>query len=112
MARITLNSLKCVKKSGDAGGNDEVYLELRTDGLHGRLPGEETYWEMGDGETVTINRTYEFLNEFTVEGKEKDTGKDDVLGEFTFKVGATPPSSPLYWTGHESQYELSFTYVA
>ena len=28
MAQITLQSLKCIKKSGDAGQNDEIYLKL------------------------------------------------------------------------------------
>lgn len=109
MATLTLHSLKCVKKTGDAGDNDEVYMNLSTDGLEGRLPGEKTYWEMGDGETQTIGRNYDFINQFTVDVKESDGGSDDFIGSFTFTANNTPPPSPLIMTGEESLYELAFT---
>jgi hypothetical protein len=112
MATITLQSLKCIKKTDDAGSNDEIYLKLRTDGLEGRLPGEKSYWEMGDGETQAINRTYDFREQFTVTEMESDTGSDDVVGEYTFVVQIPPPGSPLVFTGEKSEYELSFAYSA
>lgn len=111
MATLTLHSLKCVKKTGDAGDNDEVYMNLATDGLAGRLPGEKTYWEMGDGETQTIGRTYDFINQFTVDVMEEDSGSDDLIGSFTFTAPNIQPS-PLIMTGHESYYELAFTQTA
>jgi len=112
MATITLKSLKCVKKTDDAGSNDEIYLNLRTDGLSGRLPEDKDYWEMGDGETQNINRTYDFRDQFTVTEMENDAGSDDTVGEFTFVVQVPPPGSPLVFTGEESLYELAFEYTA
>ena len=38
MATLVLDSLTCVKKTGDAGSNDEVYINLSTEGLTGKLP--------------------------------------------------------------------------
>lgn len=109
MATLRLISLTCKKKTGDAGDNDEVYMNLFTDGLEGRLPGEKTYWEMGDGESQTIERNYDFINQFTVDVKESDGGGDDFIGSFTFTAANTPPPSPLIMTGHESYYELFFS---
>ncbi len=112
MAQITLQSLKCIKKSDDAGNNDEIYLKLKTDGLEGKLPSNENYWEMGDGETQAINRTYDFREEFTVTEMEHDTGSDDVIGQYTWVVQIQSAGSPLVFTGHKSQYELAFVYSA
>jgi len=112
MATITLQSLKCIKKTDDAGNNDEIYLKLKTDGLEGRLPLDKDYWEMGDGETQGINRTYDFREQFTVTEMENDTGSDDVVGEYTFVVQIPPAGSPLVFTGHKSEYELFFNYTA
>ena len=112
MARLLLDKLKCVRKTGDPGNNDEVYLDLRTDGLEGRLPGEHTYWEMSNGDTQDVAHPYDFIRDFTVTLKEDDTGNDDIIGEFTFDVNIAPPGSPLVFTGEGSHYELTFTMTA
>ena len=93
MATLVLESLTCVKKTGDAGSNDEVYINLATEGLTGKLPENSDYWEMSDGQTQAIDRTYEFV------------------GTFTFDTGITPPGSPLEFTGEGGDYELTFTYA-
>ena len=112
MARLSLDKLKCIRKTDDPGNNDEVYLDLRTDGLEGRLPGSSTYWEMSNGDTQDIGRAYDFIREFTVTLMEEDTGNDDTIGEFTFTANIAPPGSPLVFTGEEGQYELYFTVSA
>ncbi|HZF13856.1 MAG TPA: hypothetical protein VFE33_34110 [Thermoanaerobaculia bacterium] len=112
MATITLQSLKCIKKTDDAGNNDEIYLKLKTDGLEGKLPSDKDYWEMSNGDTQNIGRTYDFREEFTVTEMESDTGSDDVVGEYTFVVQIQPAGSPLVFTGHKGQYELFFNYTA
>ena len=112
MPTIKLDSLHCTKKSDDAGSNDEIYLELKTDGLKGKLPEDKDYWEMSSGTTQSIGRTYDFRGEFLVVCRESDTAGDETIGEFTFVAGTTPPASPLYWTGSKSDYQFFFTYTA
>lgn len=112
MARLFIDKLKCIKKTGDAGDNDEVYLDLRTDGLEGRLPGSSSYWEMRSGSEQEIDHTYDFIREFTVTLMEEDTGNDDTIGQFTFDANIAPPGSPLIFNGEGGQYELSFTMTA
>ena len=111
MATLVLESLTCVKKTGDAGSNDEVYINLATEGLTGKLPENSDYWEMSDGQTQAIDRTYEFVGTFTLTVMESDTGNDDEIGTFTFDTGITPPGSPLEFTGEGGDYELTFTYA-
>lgn len=111
MAIVTLRSLKCVKTTDDNGKTDEIYLRIFTDGLEGKLP-EGGHWDMDPGETQTIDRAYSFLKHLRVVEMEKDTAKDDVVGEFTFDSQIQPPGSPLEFTGHRSLYELSFTFTA
>ncbi len=112
MPTIYLDKLHCTKKTGDSGSNDEVYLEISTDGLKGKLPEDKDYWEMSSGDSQSIGRTYDFRGEFLIICKESDTASDDTIGEFTFVAGTTPPASPLYWTGHDSDYQFYFTYTA
>ncbi|HXU29344.1 MAG TPA: hypothetical protein VN851_02100 [Thermoanaerobaculia bacterium] len=112
MPTLKIDKLHCTKKTDDSGSNDETYLDLKTDGLVGKLPEDRKYWEMSTGDTQSINRTYDFRGEFFVKCMENDTGSNDTIGEFTFVAGTTPPSSPLYWTGHDSQYQFYFTYTA
>jgi hypothetical protein len=111
MARLFIEKLKCVKKTGDAGNNDEVYMDLATDGLEGRIP-DKGYWEMSDGDSREIMREYSFLRDFFVGVFENDGGKDDTIGEETFQVNIQPPGSPLVMTGEGGKYELSFRYTA
>ena len=99
MAKLFIDSLKCIRKTDDPGNNDEVYLNLRTDGLEGRLPSSSTYWEMSNGDTQEIDHTYDFIRELTVTLMEDATGSDDTIGEFTFDVNIAPPGSPLIFNG-------------
>ncbi|MEA2603002.1 MAG: hypothetical protein QOF89_3994 [Acidobacteriota bacterium] len=111
MAKLFIEKLKCVRKTDDPGNNDEVYMEMKTDGLEGRLP-DKGEWEMSDGDTRDIQREYSFLADFFVGVFESDTGNDDTIGEYTFQVNKQPPASPLILTGESSRYELSFRYTA
>jgi hypothetical protein len=111
MAKLFIDKLKCVHKTDDAGDNDEVYMEMKTDGLKGRLPDKDD-WEMTDGDTRDIQREYSFLVDFFVGVFEHDTGSDDTIGEYTFQVNKAAPASPLIMTGEGSKYELSFRYTA
>jgi hypothetical protein len=103
MATITLQSLKCIKQTDDgAGDEDEIYLKLKTDGLDGKLPSDQKYWDMTKGD---------FREKFTVTEMESDSTSDDVVGEFTFVAEIAPPASPLVFTGYEGEYHLFFQYT-
>jgi hypothetical protein len=112
MATLVLNSLTCVQKTGDAGSNDEVYINISTEGLSGKLPSNEDYWEMSDGQTQALGNTYEFTGTFSLTLMESDAGNDDELGAFTFDTSIAPPGSPLEFTGEGGDYELNFSYTA
>src|SRR3954469_21350720 len=112
MATITLQSLKCIKQTDDGlGDEDEIYLKLKTDGLDGKLPSDQKYWDMSKGDSREIGRTYDFREEFTVTEMESDSTSDDVVGEFTFVAQVSPPASPLVFTGYEGEYHLFFQYT-
>ncbi|HEX4962243.1 MAG TPA: hypothetical protein VF173_15515 [Thermoanaerobaculia bacterium] len=111
MAKLFIEKLKCVKKTGDAGKNDEVYMKLATDGLEGRIP-DKGDWEMSDGDSRDILKEYSFLRDFFVGVFESDPAQDDTIGEQTFQVNVQPPGSPLIMTGDGGKYELSFRYTS
>lgn len=115
MATIQIQSIECVKKTGDAGSNDEVYINLETEGLTGKLPDDKDYWELSDLQIQEIERTYDFTRTFTVTVMESDTGSDDQIGTYTFDTSKSIPSSPLVFRGDEGDdwdYKLNFTYSA
>ena len=115
MATVQIQSIECVKKTGDPGDNDEVYINLETEGLTGKLPDDKDYWELSDLQIQEIDRTYDFNRTFTLTVMESDTGSDDQIGTYTFDSSKTPPSSPLHFTGEEGDewdYKLNFTYSA
>jgi hypothetical protein len=110
MATLVLESLTCVKTTGDAGNSDEVYIDISTEGLSGKLP-ESGYWPLSDNQTQGINSTYEFTGTFTLTVMENDGVGDDEIGGFTFDTNEAPPGSPLVFTGEGSDYQLNFTYT-
>lgn len=115
MATVQIQSIECVKKTGDAGSNDEVYINLETEGLTGKLPEDKDYWELSDLQIQEIDRTYDFGRTFTLTVMESDTGSDDQIGTYTFDTSKTPPISPLRFTGTDDDkwdYKLNFIYTA
>src|SRR5215210_2876113 len=115
MATVQIQSIECIKKTDDPGSNDEVYINLETEGLTGKLPDDKDYWELSDLQIQEIDRTYDFNRTFTLTVMESDTGSDDQIGTYTFDTAKTAPSSPLIFRGDDGDdydYHLNFVYTA
>ncbi|GGX02886.1 hypothetical protein [Aquimarina muelleri] len=108
MKTITIKQIKCFENE-DLAGDDEIRLEIRADGnttdtLHNE--------DFNDGETWTLNKSYNFTNHIQFKMMEGDwPDPDDHLGTHIINSNTSLINAAVSFTKDDADYELLFDLI-